>query len=77
MKIADHDRILPRKSKIANRNYDGCRRRDLRYIIRMNWLTKQEQFVICLIIGLLLTGLAVKYYRTAHPPVTGSQLAKP
>lgn len=42
----------------------------------MNWLTKQEQFVVCLIVGLLLTGLAVKYYRTAHPPMTGSQPAK-
>lgn len=43
----------------------------------MNWLTKQEQLVICLIVGLLLTGLAVKYYRAAHPPVTSSQPAKP
>jgi len=43
----------------------------------MNWLTKQEQFVICLIAGLLLTGVAVKYYRAAHPPVTSSQPAQP
>ena len=43
----------------------------------MNWLTKQEQLVICLIVGLLLTGLAVKYYRAAHPPVTSSQTANP
>ena len=43
----------------------------------MNWLTKQEQLIICLVIGLLVTGLAVKYYRAAHPAVTGSQPAKP
>ena len=43
----------------------------------MKWLTKQEQFVLCVIIGLLLTGWLVKYYRTAHPPLTASQPAKP
>jgi hypothetical protein len=42
----------------------------------MNWLTKQEQLIICLIIGLLVTGLAVKYYRTSHPAATNSQPAK-
>jgi len=31
-------------------------------------LTKQEQLVLCIIFGLLLVGLAVKAYRTAHPP---------
>jgi hypothetical protein len=31
-------------------------------------LTKQEQLVLCLVFGLLLTGWAVKAYRTAHPP---------
>jgi hypothetical protein len=43
----------------------------------MNWLTKQEQMIICLVIGLLVTGLAVKYYRTAHPATTSSQPVKP
>ncbi len=33
----------------------------------MNWLTKQEQLVLCAIIGLLLTGLLVKYYRASQP----------
>ena len=47
------------------------------YIATMNWLTKQEQLIICLVIGLLVTGLAVKFYRAAHPAVTGSQPAKP
>jgi len=31
-------------------------------------LTKQEQLVLCIIVGLLLTGWAVKAYRTAQPP---------
>jgi hypothetical protein len=30
-------------------------------------LTKQEQLVLTLVIVLLLTGLAVKAYRTSHP----------
>lgn len=32
----------------------------------MNFLTKQEQLVLCVVLGLLLTGWAVKAYRTAH-----------
>ncbi len=43
----------------------------------MKWLTRQEQFVLCVVIGLVLTGLLVKYYRTAHPVVTAGQSAKP
>jgi hypothetical protein len=43
----------------------------------MKWLTKQEQLVFCVVIGLLLTGLLVKYYRTAHPSVNASQSANP
>jgi hypothetical protein len=34
----------------------------------MNRLTKQEQFVLCIVMVLLLTGWAVKAYRTAHRP---------
>ena len=34
----------------------------------MHRLTKQEQMVLCIILGLLLTGWAVKTYRVAHPP---------
>ena len=43
----------------------------------MNWLTQQEKTIICIVIGLLLTGLAVKFYRTAHPPMTSSQPVSP
>jgi len=32
-------------------------------------LTKQEQFVLCLILLIIMTGWAVKVYRTAHPPL--------
>ena len=67
---------MPRNSKIANRKCIVCRQRILRYIADMNWLTKQEQLVICIVIGLLLTGLAVKYYRAAHPAAITVQPAK-
>jgi|GEM_PF-607222 len=45
---------------------------DFGYIATMNCLTKQEQLVLCIVVGLLLTGWAVKTYRAAHPP-TGTQ----
>ena len=31
-------------------------------------LTKQEQWVLCIVVGLLLVGWTVKLYRTANPP---------
>ncbi|MGA3265719.1 MAG: hypothetical protein ABSE16_02730 [Verrucomicrobiota bacterium] len=43
----------------------------------MNRLTKQEQLVLCIVLGLLLTGLLVKWYRTAHPPPAVAQTAQP
>ncbi len=44
----------------------------------MKGLTKQEQLVLCIVLGLLLTGLAVKTWRTAHPPTPAVvQQAKP
>ncbi|MFZ1073803.1 MAG: hypothetical protein WAO21_10260 [Verrucomicrobiia bacterium] len=48
-----------------------------RYIAGVKGLTKQEQLVLCIVLGLLLTGWAVKTYRAAHPPATTTQLAKP
>ncbi len=42
----------------------------------MNWLTKQEQLIICIVIGLLVTGLAVKFYHAAHPATLSRQPAK-
>ena len=56
--------------KVATRPSSG-------YIARVNHLTKQEHLVICVVLGLLLTGWAVKTYRTSHPVVTTVQAAKP
>jgi len=35
----------------------------------MFYLTRQQQTVLCIVMLLLLTGLAVKVFRTAHPPL--------
>ena len=43
----------------------------------MNVLTKQEQLVLCLVLGLLLVGWAVKTYRTAHPTAAAAPSAPP
>jgi hypothetical protein len=40
-------------------------------------LTRQEQLVLCLLMALLLTGWAVKAWRTAHPPDRAAESAKP
>jgi hypothetical protein len=45
-----------------------CARDYFRYIIPVNRLTKQEQMFLIIVLGLLLTGWAVKTYRTVHPP---------
>jgi hypothetical protein len=39
------------------------------YIASVNYLTKQEQLFLIVVVGLLLTGWAVKTYRTTHPSV--------
>ena len=44
----------------------------------MNYLTKQEQLVLSIVLGLLLIGWMVKAYRTAHPPAMEAvQAAQP
>ena len=56
----------------------SCRPLIFRYITGVNHLTKQEQMFLIVVLGLLLTGWAVKCYRTAHPPtVVAVQPAKP
>ena len=40
-------------------------------------LTKQEQLVLCVVLGLLLTGWAVKTYRAAHPSTAVTRVAVP
>jgi hypothetical protein len=42
----------------------------------VNRLTKQEQLVLAVFVGLLLLGWAVKAYRTAHPLVHASESRK-
>jgi hypothetical protein len=48
----------------------------MRYLFGVNHLTKQEQLVLCVLIGLLLAGWAVKACREAHPPAA-KQAARP
>jgi hypothetical protein len=36
----------------------------------MSRLTRQEQWFVAMVIGLLLVGWGVKTYRTMHPPAT-------
>jgi hypothetical protein len=43
----------------------------------MNVLTKQEQLVLCVVLGLLLLGWAVKTYRAAHPSANLVQAVAP
>jgi hypothetical protein len=43
----------------------------------VNHLTKQELLVLSVVVGLLLTGWAVKTYRTAHPPMAPVHAVKP
>lgn len=45
--------------------------------LSVSHLTKQEQIALCVILGLLLTGWAVKAYRTAHPPVQAAEISEP
>jgi hypothetical protein len=47
------------------------------YIVGVNHLTKQEMFVICIVLGLLATGWCVKVYRTTHPVATTVQSVRP
>jgi len=47
------------------------------YIAGMSWLTKQEQLVLAVILGLLLTGMLVKFYREAHPTATATLAVQP
>jgi hypothetical protein len=55
---------------VSNAQFAVARAAWLRYSTRhaVKYLTKEQQTVLCVIILLLLTGLAVKTWRTAHPP---------
>jgi hypothetical protein len=43
----------------------------------MNRLTRQEQMVLCVVLGLLLTGWAVKTWRSAHRPAGSAEVSQP
>jgi len=43
----------------------------------VNRLTRKEQLVLCIILGLLLVGWAAKTYRAAHPPPQSFEQAQP
>ncbi len=43
----------------------------------MKWLTQREQMVMAVVLFLLLTGLAVKAWRTAHPPKLVNAYSQP
>ena len=42
----------------------------------MKHLTKEQQKVLCIVVLLLLVGLAVKTWRLAHPPTHHPIVAK-
>jgi hypothetical protein len=42
------------------------------YAGNVKFLTRQEQLVLAVVLGLLLTGLCVKYYRSGHPAQTAA-----
>jgi hypothetical protein len=54
-----------------------CRFENKRYINAVNYLTKQEQMVLIIVLGLLFIGWTIKAYRTAHPSAVAVQPVKP
>jgi hypothetical protein len=67
--------IINRKSSIVNDIVAMAPQ--FRYLVPVSRLTKQEQMVLCIVLGLLLTGWAVKTYRTAHPATAVTRVAAP
>jgi hypothetical protein len=43
----------------------------------VNHLTKPEQMVLIIVLGLLFIGWTIKAYRTAHPSAVAMQPVKP
>ena len=54
----------------ADCNLRCCTRPRIPYFPAVLKLTRQEQFVLSVVLGLLLVGWAVKTWRLAHPDVT-------
>jgi hypothetical protein len=53
-----------------------CRNSGSLFPVPMKYLTKEQQKVLCVILFLLLVGLAVKTWRTAHPPKQAGTVQK-
>ena len=67
--VANHarrDAVAPDSREIWGAGALLRRRRPPVTLLRVNRLTKQEQLVLCAVLGLLLVGLAVKVYRAGH-----------
>jgi len=45
--------------------------------VAVNYLTKQEQMFLIVVLGLLMTGWAVKWYRAAHPGGSSTVAVQP
>jgi len=71
--------VLPEKmNSDTTRSLAGLRKSlDSVKLKPVSRLTKREQWVLLIVVGLLLTGWAVKTYRTAHPSPAMIQSAKP
>ena len=54
-----------------------CYSPEFRYIPAVNRLTRQEQVFLCIVLGLLLSGWAVKAYRAAPHGAQAAEPAKP
>jgi hypothetical protein len=65
-----------RKARAAAAEFLLCAWTLNAYIPPMNWLTRQEQYVLTVALALLLVGLAVKTYRTSHPSAAGAAPAQ-
>lgn len=53
--------------------YNTARNSTLSSILNMLNLTRQQQLVILAVAGMLLIGMAVKAWRTAHPPAVSEK----
>jgi hypothetical protein len=65
---------------VTDRRYNASLRQTicLAKLSPVKSLTKQEQLFLVIVLGLLLTGWAVKTWRIAHPPpAAATQQAKP
>ena len=68
---------MPRQKMVIPAPTCYCRPSDFHYIKAVSYLTRQERIVLCIVVGLLMTGWLVKWYRTAHPAAAVAQQPMP